>query len=334
MSVEENKSIYLLLGPEEGEKLDFIEKIKKSIQTTHHEKPEIHRIYPFDSKMADVLDLLTSGSLFSSHRLVILNNIEEMSKKQDFNLLIKYCKDPVKDATLLLLSPFIKDMDTKLKRLIPKENRIVFWELFPDQKVGWIVNFFKKKNVKISLSAAGMLLEMVENNTRDLRMECEKLISFFGSGSALQEEDIEKYIFHSKEENVFTLFRKIAQKDFQGSLEVLHTIRLAGEIDALQVVSGLLWQFRKLLSFKRLEEKNYAIHEIYRNLQITSKKRQKMYLEAHNNFKIGNVKLIVLIISEFDLRLRTIKAEFHSLVLELFLYYIVVQGGKGFWRRV
>ena len=63
--------------------------------------------------------------------------------------------------------------------------------------------------------------KMIENNTKDLKSECSKLALFFGPGASIKTEELEKYLYHSKEENVFTLFESIAQRNFDLSLEIL-----------------------------------------------------------------------------------------------------------------
>ena len=45
-------------------------------------------------------------------------------------------------------------------------------------------------------------------------------------------------------------------------------------------------------------------------------------------YSMNDVQNILVLISEFDYRLRLYKAEHHGLLLELFLYYLMIKKGR------
>ncbi|MCK5674334.1 MAG: DNA polymerase III subunit delta, partial [Spirochaetales bacterium] len=236
--------VYLFLGPEIGIKTDEIRKIQDTFKKQSGESPELHKFYPYDTSIGEVTSLMKNGALFSNYKFVTFMNVEEL-KKDSIAELISYLKSPGSDCTLFLLSEKTS-IDKKITNAIPKQSVRIFWELFENQKKSWISNFFRNEKIEISGDAIEMILEMVENNTNDMRNACSKLSIFFGENSRIEEEDIEHFIYHSKEENVFTLFKKIAAADFSSSVEILHKIALSGEGSPVQLISGLQWQFRKL----------------------------------------------------------------------------------------
>ena len=85
--------------------------------------------------------------------------------------------------------------------------------MFDNQKQGWVTNFFRQRKITIAADAVEYILDMVENNTRDMRAECERLALFFGPDATIGLESVEQYIYHSKEENVFTLFDRICERE-------------------------------------------------------------------------------------------------------------------------
>ena len=245
--------VHLLLGPEEGEKASFIEKITHGLAAKSGERPEISRFYAGESRMADVILCLRNQTLFSAHRLVVLGNAEEVRRADEVAALVEYLGSPARDATLLLVSAgFAGEIDRKITAAIPKENQKIFWEMFDNQKQGWVTQFFRQKKITIDPLAVEYILDMVENNTRDMRVECDRLAQFFGPDTTIQLDSVEQYIYHSKEENVFTLFDKICERALTDAEEVLDKILLSREAEATQLVSGLLAQFRKLAGFKRM----------------------------------------------------------------------------------
>ena len=330
---EPHRGVYLLLGPEEGQKTDAISALVAGLAARVGEQPEIHRFYAFESPVPAVISTLRNMSLFARHRVAILSSAEEIRKKEDVEACLDYISSPSPDATLILVSSELaRGVDRKIVAAVPKEAQRVFWEMYESQKSGWIINFFKQREITVERSAVEYLLEVVENNTRDLRTECEKLALFFGKGSTVTLESVEQYIYHSKEENVFTLFDQVSSRNLLSAEEVLEKLLLSKEAEGTQITSGLLWQFRKLSGLKRLLDDNYDAAEALTRSGVTSKKGQRTYGEANKNYSREELESISLLLTEFDSRFRSLKTDLHALLLHLMLYYIVVRGGGGAWR--
>ena len=331
---------WLLLGPEEGEKSAFVEKIRSGL-AAGGEPPEVHRFYAGESSMTDVVRSLRNLSLFSRHRMVIVSDAEQIKGTEDVGALVEYLSSPAGDATLVLLSSgFSGEIDRKIAGdsrrktpgAVPPEHQKIFWELFDNQKQGWVSSFFRQRSITIAADAVDYLLDMVENNTRDMRVECERLAQFFGPGAALTLEGVEHYIYHSKEENVFTLFDRICGGELALAEEVLDRILLSREAEATQLVAGLLMQFRRLAGYQRMREANYESGEAFQKLRIFSKRNQKTYAEGNRRFTGEDLTVIIQLLVEFDARFRSVKADLHELLLRLLVYYLVAKSGRGAWQ--
>ena len=330
--MSKNDSLYLLLGPEEGEKESFVDQLIGRIAKSIGQAPEVHRFYSFDSEIPEVLAVLRNGALFSPYRVALLRNVELLNRKKDLDQLSAYAAHPAVQSSLVMFSEEIGRIDKRLERLVPKENKVIFWELFENQKKGWILNFFKKRNIRINPQATAFLLEMVENNTKELKEACEKLSIFFGEGSEIGYEDVEKVLYHSKDENVFTLFDKIAGRDLDASLEVLAKLLLSREADPVSLLAGLLFQVRRLKSLKSLIGKRYSYQEAFARARINSKRMQKIYSSALQCYSLQELQAIVQLIARFDYRVRSMGSVLHPTLLQLFLYYLIVRGGSGAFR--
>ncbi|MBN1699231.1 MAG: DNA polymerase III subunit delta [Spirochaetales bacterium] len=323
----DNDNIYLLLGPEEGEKFNYIRQKIRDISQKNGEKPEILRLFAFETNIVDIVALMQSQSLFAQHTVIVLNNTEAIRNANDIKVLGEYIKNPSTVSTLFLLSRNIGDISKGIESGIPRKNRIIFWELYENKKREWLNNFFRNRQIRMSDDAIQLLLEMVQNNTYDFKSECNKLALFFGPGAVVHGDDLEKYLFHSKEENVFTLFERIAGRDFVSAIEILEKILASGESDSIALINGLLWQMRKLLSIKILLNDNFHKDEIFQRLAIRNKKSQRIYAEAHSRYGLNEVKQIIILVSDFDKLLRSIRSDLHRLLLQLFLYYCIKKGG-------
>ena len=111
----------------------------------------------------------------------------------------------------------------------------------------------------LTTDAAEFFLEMIDNSTDQLRMEAQKLLAFFERGATISLDDLEHYLVHSREENVFTLFEKITEAQFPKALEVLKKMIASKETEGIGLLGGLTWQFKNLLAFQvKLMERNPA----------------------------------------------------------------------------
>ncbi len=313
--------VYLLVGPEEGEKQEFIQTIQQGFEKAAGEKPETYRFYSGQTDMGEVVSLLQNGSLFASYKFVTVLQIDEL-KKADLQLLSDYIKSAESSATLFLLTHEYR-APSALSKAVPKSQQKTFFELFEDKKREWLIRYFRRAELSIDDDAIEMVLELVENNTLEMKNAADKLILYFGKGTALSADDIEEYIYHSKEENVFTLFQKITVKDFPGSLEVLHKILLSGQYSGVQLLGGLLWQFRRLLKLSRLLDRRYSPDEAFRQVPLRGKRNQRNYMTARSNFSTARVEAIIALIADFDRRLRSLRSEAEQVTLELFLYHVL-----------
>ncbi len=320
-------AVHLLLGPEEGEKTRHIQRIAGTIEKETGEAPQTTRYYPFEGDLGKALDGLRTVDLFASHQMALINDAHDL-KKPDVDALRGYLDTPAPDTTIILSSPRtrLRDISARIVKKIPTNCRQTFWELFDNQKTGWLMKFFASHKIRISPEAADLILDMVENNTRDLRAECEKIALYIGPDTDLAVEAIEEYLYHSKQENVFTLFDRVATRDLEACLEVVQKIELSGGTEATSILGGLLWQFRRLLSLHLLVADRRSVPEAFSELNIRGKRIQRTYGAAMQSFTTDDVRDVISLIAEYDGMLRSHRTDLHDLLLSLFLYHGVARG--------
>jgi DNA polymerase-3 subunit delta len=329
--METRGTVHLLLGPEEGEKAAFVASVIQGIGKESGARPDVLRLYPTDANLGAFLDGLETADLFAARRVALIADVDQLGRA-DVDRLCAHLATPPRDVTILLLSSSAslspRDPAHRLTKLVPEPNRKIFWELFQGQKMGWLVRFFGSRNVSIDKNAAEYLLDVVEGNTRDLRAECEKLAFFHGPGAAIALETLEQYVFHSKEENAFTLFDRIAERALEASLEVLHKILLSPPFEGSAVVGGLLMQFRRLLELKLLMEEGMGFDAAVERASIRGKRNQQSFRAAHKSYTLEEVRAVIGLTAEYDSALRSLRSDLQGFLLSLYLYYVVVRGGR------
>ena len=188
-------------------------------------------------------------------------------------------------------------------------------------------NFFRARGMGIEPEAVDFLLDMVENNTRELQVICERLALFFGKGAQVGYADVERLLYHSKEENGFTLFERLAARDLESCLEVLSKILLSRDSDAVALLALLAAQVRKLFAYARLLAAHYDPAEAAERLEIRGKRVQQTYAGASRRYSLEELRRLVRLTALFDYRARSLKAALHPTLLQLYLYYAVARGG-------
>ena len=321
-------AILVYLGPEEGQRAEDLDELRARIRKESGAPADEHRVYLPDGSISAAIDLLENGSLFATHRLVIILGAEQIRTKDDVAAIAGYCERPPSDATLVLVSDEVR-LDAKLEKCVPPQARKVFWELFDNQKRGWVASYFRKRNVAISTEAVELFLELVENNTRELRMEADKLCAYVSSRPDTGErpevtiDDVETFIYHSRDENVFTLYRSIVADDFESALEIVAKLDASGEGGPIQLVGGLVFQVRKLVGLRSLLDAGVDADEAYRRLAIRGKRIQADYRTAVRRFDLAELQRQLRILIDYDVAFRELGSGLQRILLDLLVYQLM-----------
>ncbi|MCL2520347.1 MAG: DNA polymerase III subunit delta [Spirochaetaceae bacterium] len=311
-------NLYLLLGPEAGEKANLINTLAATAQKTHGELDR-YKFYPYDLEMTGLISLISTSSLFGGARFIVLANFEAL-KKPDLDNLTAALKKPQDDLYIILTSDGFK-ADKKLENLCPPANKRIFYELRAAERERFVESFFKKNNQVISREAIDRLLELIENQN-ELKVAMEALLSFY-SGQDINEVMVDGLIVSSKEVSIFTLFERLALRD-SSALEVLNNLALNSEGVGVQTLTGLTWQFRKLLNLKELAAGGTVSDETLRNLAIIGKKSGDLYRTALRKYSLTELKMVMVKLNEYDELLRSgLNPQLQRLALDSFVLPLV-----------
>jgi len=317
-------AIYLLLGPETGLKEEFIRDEIKKYEDKTGVKAELFKFFAFETPPTELLMTLKTGLLFADWKAIILYNLEAY-KKQDLALLAEYGKKPCLGSLLFLCSEETRLALGGLEEVIPPHNSKIFWELLEHQKKGFIKHYFNKIGMKITDEAVDFLVEMVENSTKDLKTVCSQLESFFAQKKEINLDEIENYIYHSKEENVFTLFASLSRRDFRLACDILSKILLTNEDDPVRILGSILWQVNQAIDFFALLEDNYAPDQAFVKLGIKAKRQQRILLNLKESFSLVLLQKAVSLLAETDVLVRVSSPRLQRFLLERFIYLFVKQ---------
>jgi DNA polymerase-3 subunit delta len=308
---------YIFLGPEIGKKQDAIDDIRKKFAAKGEFEETVY--YAGETSASEIANAVQNHSLFTSARLNIIKNAEEIKKKDEVSLIAECMKELESETVLILVSDEFK-LAAGLDDCVQKENRKVFYELFEEQKGEWVRSFFKREGRKIHPDGIDTILEMVENNTDALRRECARLLLFLSKDRPASAQDVEKWLSHSREESAFTLFSRIAAGDISRSIETLHTL-LAAKESPSGILAGLAWCFRKLRDYLVLCSTSYAEPNNFelKKIGLSSPKARADYAAAARRYNSAAADTCLALTAEYDILTRAGGTALEQVLMDVYL---------------
>lgn len=330
--------LYLFTGPETGELEDTVKKHREAIVSQFGEV-EFYTFYPQETSVPTIISVLENESLFSPARFIRVHNAELIKKKEDIALISQWTTlvaNTQKDAhAWLVLTSAETSIDKKLDALVPKQNKKIFWELFENQKIQWVKNWFSQKGFTIDSDAVSAILELVQNNTQSLRDECERFLLFFEANHVVTREDVEKIITHNREETAFSLFKSMCRNDrsskenFETALSVLDKIRRSKESSSVQLIAGLSYCFRRLFDWHQLHALGRPDDFKLKTAGFGSKLLQTQYKNAAMIWSEKDTSTCIALLAWTDKTIRERGMATESLYLQMLLYCLIIKRGEA-----
>lgn len=302
---------------------------------------EEHVYYLNETSIGQAISQLDNGNLFASATCVLCKNAELLKKKDEIALVEDWCKAAEasgEDSSALI---FISDeisVDSKLDKLVPAPNKKKFWEMFDNQKIPWLTDYFRKNGYSLTDDAAQMILDMVDNNTLALKNECSRFFLCLEKGKTVTPEDVDSFLTHNREENAFTLFKQMigsyetSSERLEEALEVLQGIRLSKDSSSVPLIAGLASCFRRLVLWHRLKDESGSYGPDDATLKSNgfgSSLIQGQYRKAAKIWTKGQATAILAILSSTDMEIRSGGSTTEDILLQKMLYEIVVKKGAS-----
>lgn len=325
---------YLFLGPEIGDKGDRIAEIKRLAGPD----AESYKVFPFDSDIQNLPEYLYSSSLFSPSRFIWLDLPKEYTADRKSlmdeslkKIVMSYLANP-SDQVTFVITTVETTVPADLKALLPANNVQIFYELFDNQKSQWLARLFARMNLTLTKEATDLFLEMVENNTEELRAVGTQLGMYMKDvlgKRSIEASDIESYLTHTRSEEPSSVFSFLAQRKLEAALASAQSLLAQDPYSSTRITGALAQGFDRLLSYRQgiddgLDQKSAfkAARSLGSPRPVAFFRDQDVFKKAASLYNQQQLLSIVALIGDYDNRIKE-AGSVSDLMLENLLYLIV-----------
>ncbi len=316
---------WLFLGPEIGQKRAAVDELYQRFAAGGPVDRAVH--YAFEAKIDALIADIAAPDLFGNRRFVELRAVDRLTRKPDIERIGSWIKTGSPDALLVMTSDETR-VDARLQNLLPASHRTVFWELFDSEKRRWLATRMRAAGLRGGEDAISYVLDTVENNTEALGQAVERLRALPGD-QPLTPAAVAAVLDESREETTFRLWDAIVDAQLSRAMRILGRLRDAGDGDAGRILTGLLWQVRRLRSIHQaMSSGNVSVQQAAQAAGVRSKlairglERQLKLLGAED------LRWMLVALADTEVDTRSAPASAGPLLLDRLVYRLIRRRGR------
>ena len=305
--------IYLLYGIEEYLIKKELDKIKSQFDINDISFYDMDNI-----KLNDIVDDANSMSLFSTSRLIIIDNsyiFTTLSKKRDdIKYLENYINNPNKNTTLVfIINSETLDNRKKIVSLIKEKGNVIEFNSNFD------INSIVKEmfgNYQIDSNDIRFLISRVGNNLNLLNQEINKIKTYKCEDLKINRNDIINLTHKTVDIDIFHLIENIILNNKDKALESYYEMIKVGE-EPIKIIVMLSNQFRLMYQVKKLSSKRNSISDI---MKILGQKKYTIEkaLEKSRKYNENIILKKLYQLADLDIKIKSGMIN-KNIALELFI---------------
>ena len=257
------KNFYLIYGLDKSLIKNEIEKIKEELKASEIIKYTLEK-----DKLEDIILDASLVNMFETKKVILVNDSYFFSagkKEEEIELLEQYLNNYNSDTYIIFECPTDKiDTRKKIYKKIKEIGKVIEIQKKDTNYIKeYINNILNKENYTID--DIGFFISKVGTNIENIKNELNKLLVYKMEEKKITNEDIEKLIIPSLEDEIFSLTDAVIKSNTKKTLELLEQF-LNKNYDEMQIIILLASQFRFMYQVKRLVNKNMNTDAIIKEL--------------------------------------------------------------------
>lgn len=315
-----------------GEEIFFIDEVEKVIVKSALQPGEedfnLDILYGKDiSSLNEIITICQQYPVFSERRLVVLREAQHLSRKESWEPLVSYLKQPMTSTTLVILFKH-KSLDKRWdvsKKILSQTVNFEASKLKEHELGPWVKNWIENIGYKINDQHAQLIAENLGNDLSRIVNESEKLALALPKGSVIDAEVIEKYIGISRDYNTTELINAIQQHQLSKAVKIINHFSKNPKSGPLPLVIGFIYNlFSKLWLYYELSPSERGNNDIM-NKTFNGFFFTNIIRNASRFYTAQQSEKAIALLTEYDLKSKGINnknASESDLMLEL-IYQIM-----------
>ena len=297
---------YLLLGTDAWLIDSVSDAIRAKLKET--DNADLVIVYGDEVKCAQLNDLLDSFSIFSSSKLVLLRNAEEL-KKAESDCLAGYFDNPSDTQSLIVVAARV-DARTSAWKKIRDHSQVVACDppKYSSAMTAWAEKELRKLGKTWGYNAKEIFVNRVELDYANAHSELQKLALLAGDRRQISEADVIRSIGSSRVGTQIDFFRALGARNARQCLELLERM-LFSDWEPLQVFGQITRFYNTIYRILLLKNVHISPAEIMaKHLADVFPKQKQEYLGFAANYRLDSFGAIYEALLDTDAKLKTTAA--------------------------
>ena len=260
--------IYYLKGGDQFLQSFFIEKV--SVAFFGDMPADKTLMLPDDMKGKEIIDRLTMSDLFSSKKLFILRNPQQLKGKPNDDLLA-YCKSPMESHVLIIINDDWMNKAAFFKKLDKLTDSINVQTPFSPDINKWANYFFKERGKIAHRDVVDIMVDMAGDSVAHLNNEIEKVCLWAGKRKSIEPNDIEMFSGWKRERQRWEFLLALGGKNYDKAISLGKTIITSND-SMISLIYPLTTLFQEML-FAKMKNGTFDEPRGYMPIPPSVKKR-------------------------------------------------------------
>lgn len=221
-------SVFLILGDDIFLQTEAIDRISASVKKTHGDNLHIERHDAEAFSISSCIEAVQNISMWGSHTLVIVRNIDEWDLGKA-GLLLEFAKAPNPASTLILQADKV-DGRTKVVQQLKTTCKLTECKpLYANQIPDWLRTQAKTLEKQLSLEAANWCMELAGTDLATLHRALQGLSLYVGTKPTIDLADVEGFLSNTSQHDIFELCKALGSGRTTDAVKLLDNLLSNGE---------------------------------------------------------------------------------------------------------
>jgi DNA polymerase-3 subunit delta len=263
-----------------------------------------------------ILDTALTLPVFSTHRLVLVKEAQELSAAS-LDAFLPYLADPVPETILVFTADKIDGRKKFFQEFKKRGVLVEFKRLYDNQIPAFVREQARADGRSLTEDALALFCRRVGSNLQEVSGELNKLIAYLGERTLIDVADVAAVVSDTRIDSIFDLINAIGARQKGEALRLLVRL-LADGVVPLVLLTMLVRHFRQLWQTRELLDQEVGGKEIARRIGINPYFVDGLVSQARR-FSPDRYRQIFPLFLEVDLGLKSSGAHPAALLEKLVL---------------